>query len=233
MQAAYVEPAISPTPYLNQIIVRTTTVASTHRSLPEPTVYLVSANEQVHREVTESMEDLEIRVVSFFSEVEYLSTPRHDAAGCLVLDMELCGASGLEVQRRLLPGLHPPIIFVSSSCNIRSTVSAMKSGAIDFLTRPVDPQALAGSIRMAFQQDYRRRQKKIEQESLHQRLSLLTPREREVLRLVAQGHSSQGVAAILEVSPRTVETHRQHIMRKLGIHSVAGLTRFAMESGNL
>jgi FixJ family two-component response regulator len=229
MQVSYAEPSNSAISYRDQIISRSATVAFTDRNLAEETVYLVSGDQQVHREATESIEKLGIRMVSFFTAEGYLSSPRNDSAGCLILDMELCGTSGLEVQRRLLPGLHPPVIFVSNPCNIRSTVSAMKSGAIDFLTRPVDPQALAASIRMAFQQDYRRRQKKIEQESLHRRLSLLTPREREVLPLVVGGLLNKQSASLLDISEVTLQIHRSQIMRKMEAESLPDLVRMALK----
>jgi FixJ family two-component response regulator len=229
MQAAYVEPANSPIPSFNQIIGRSTMAAYTPGGPAEETVYVISGDEQVHREVSESLEDLGIRVVSFFSEEEYLSTPRQDAAGCLILDMQLNGTSGLEVQRRLLSGFHPPVIFVSNPCNIRSTVSAMKSGAIDFLTRPVDAHGLVASVRIALDQDYRRREKRAEMERLQQRLLRLTPREREVLPLVVGGLLNKQSASLLDISEVTLQIHRSQIMKKMAAESLADLVRMALK----
>jgi FixJ family two-component response regulator len=229
MRAAHVEPSDSAISDHNQIIHRSTTVALTHQNLAQDTVYLVSGDQQVHCEVAESIEKLGIGVVSFFSEKEYLSSPPNDSAGCLILDMELGSTSGLEVQRRLLPDVHPPVIFIGNPCNIRSTVSAMKSGAIDLLTRPIDPLALLASIRMAFEQDYRKRQKKMERESLHQRLSLLTPREREVLPLVVGGLLNKQAASLLDISEVTLQIHRSKIMRKMAAESLADLVRMALK----
>ncbi len=228
MQTAYVEPSISPILYRDQIPGRLTKDKLTHRVQAEETVYLVSEEEQVHREVTESLEEYEIEVVSLFSEAEYLSTPRNDAAASLILDMQLSG-SGLEVQRRLITGLHPPVIFISDPCDIRTTVSAMKWGAIDFLTRPVDPQALLAAIRTAFEQDFRRRQKRAELERLQRRLSLLTPREREVLPLVLGGLLNKQSASLLDISEVTLQIHRSQIMRKMAAESLADLVRMALK----
>jgi len=229
MQATYVELSNTAVSYRNDTVDRSTTVAFTHRQLAEETVYLVSGDEQVHRDATQFIEELGIRVVSFSSEEKYLSYPRNDSAGCMILDMELCGASGLEVQRRLLPGLHPPVIFVSNPCSIRSIVSAMKSGAIDFLTKPVDQKALLASIRMAFERDYRRQQKKREQERLQQRLSLLTPREREVLPLVIGGLLNKQSASLLHISEVTLQIHRSQIMRKMAAASLAELVKMSLK----
>jgi FixJ family two-component response regulator len=195
----------------------------------EEIVYVISGDEQVHREATESLEEVGIGVVSFFSEEQYLSTPRQDAAGCLILDMQLGGTAGLEVQRRLLSGSHPPVIFVSNPCNIRSTVSAMKSGAIDFLPRPVDAHALVASVRVAFDQDYRTRQKRAELTRLQQRLSRLTPREREVLPLVIGGLLNKQSASLLDISEVTVQIHRSQIMKKMAAESLADLVRMALK----
>jgi FixJ family two-component response regulator len=229
MQTAYVEPSTSPLPYRDHIGGRLTGDKFTHRGQADETVYLVSEEKQVHREVTESLEEFGIEVVSLFSEEEYLFSSRTDAAACLILDMQLCGSSGLEVQRRLLPGLHPPIIFVSDPCDIRTTVAAMKRGAIDFLTRPVDPQALLTAIRTGFEQDSRRRQKKAELDRLQQRLLLLTPREREVLPLVVGGLLNKQSASVLDISEVTLQIHRSQIMKKMAAESLADLVRMALK----
>ncbi|MBB5060899.1 FixJ family two-component response regulator [Granulicella aggregans] len=229
MQTAYVEPSTSPIPYRVQIASRLVEDIFTLSKQAEETVYLVSEEEQVHRETAEALEDLGIEVVSAFSEEEYLSMPRNDAAACLILDMQLCGNSGLEVQRRLLTGLHPPVIFVSEPSDTRTTVSAMKCGAIDFLTRPVDARALQAAIRTAFDQDYRTRPKKAELERLQRRLSLLTPREREVLPLVVGGLLNKQSASLLDISEVTLQIHRSQVMKKMAAESLADLVRMALK----
>ena len=229
MQTAYVEPSTYPILYRDQIGSRLASDRFTHREQPQETVYLVSEEEQVHRAVTDSLEEFGITVINLYSEAEYLSTPRNDAAACLVLDMQLRGNSGLEVQRRLMTGLHPPVIFISDPCDIRTTVSAMKWGAIDFLTRPVDPQAMLAAIRTAFDQDFRRRQKRAELDRLQRRLSLLTPREREVLPLVLGGLLNKQSASLLDISEVTLQIHRSQIMRKMAAESLADLVRMALK----
>jgi FixJ family two-component response regulator len=229
MQAAYVEPSNSPIPYCDQIVSRLVADKFTHREPAEETAYLISEDEQFHRESAEALEDLGIRVVSLFSEAEYLSIPRSDGAACLILDMQFRGNSGLEVQRRLTTGLHPPVVFVSDPCDIRTTVAAMKWGAIDFLTRPVDPRALLAATKTAFEQDKRRRQKKAELDSLQQRLSLLTPREREVLPLVVGGLLNKQSASLLDISEVTLQIHRSQIMKKMAADSLADLVRMALK----
>ena len=229
MQAAHVEPSNSSIPYSDQIVSRLVADKYTYREQAEETAYLISEDEQFQREAAEALEERGVRVVSFFSVDEYLSTPRRDAAACLVLDMQLCGSTGLEVQRRLPPGSHPPVIFVSDPCDIRTTVSAMKWGAVDFLTRPVDPLALLAAIRTAFEKDYRTRQKKVELERLQRRFSLLTPREREVLPLVIGGLLNKQSASLLDISEVTLQIHRSQIMRKMAAESLAELVRMALK----
>jgi len=229
MQTAYVEPSTSPLPYRDQIVGRLVADKFTHRQPAEETAYLISEEEQFHRETAEPLEDLGIRVVCLFSEEEYLSIPRRDAAACLILEMQLRGSSGLEIPCRLTTGLHPPVVFVSGPCDIRTTVAAMKWGAIDFLTRPVDPRALLAAIKTAFGQDKRRRQKKAELDRLQQRLLLLTPREREVLPLVVGGLLNKQSASLLEISEVTLQIHRSQIMKKMAAESLADLVRMALK----
>jgi FixJ family two-component response regulator len=229
MQAAYVESSDSQVSYRDQIVDRMAAIGFTHYEQAEQTVYLISEDRDANRETTEPLEELGIRVVSFSSVEEYLSTSRQDATGCLVLDMQHCGSSGLQVQRRLLQGVHPPILFVSDHCDIRTTVSAMKSGAIDFLTRPVGATALLVAIKTAFEQDLRTRQKRAELGRLQKHLALLTPREREVLPLVIGGLLNKQSASLLDISEVTLQIHRSQIMKKMAAQSLAELVRMALK----
>ena len=143
--------------------------------------------------------------------------------------MHLPDVDGLELQRRLAEKSHPPIIFISGKCDIPSTVQAMKAGAIEFLTKPVDPLALLSAVGTAFAQDRRLRQKKAELVKLQQRLRLLTPRERDVFPLIVGGLLNKQAAAMLGISEVTLQIHRSQVMRKMKAESFADLVRMAIK----
>ncbi len=168
-----------------------------------------------------------IKGVGLASASEYLNMVRRDAAACLILDMQLPDIRGLQL--RLSEGLHPPVVFISGECDIRSTVWAMKAGAMEVLSKPVDPSALIPAVRAAFAQDRRLRQRKAELAKLQQRLGLLTPREREVLPLIVGGLLNKQAAFLLGISEVTLQIHRGQVMRKMEAESFADLVRMAVK----
>jgi len=140
---------------------------------------------------------LDLEVVVFTSGREYLEHTRKDEAACLILDLLLPDMSGLDLQRQLAANGHPPVIFVSHHCDITSTVRAMKAGALEFFTMPVDPAALFDAIRTAMAKDRETRQTKAKLETLLKRYCLLTPREKQVLPLLAGGLLNKQAACLL------------------------------------
>jgi FixJ family two-component response regulator len=219
--------ASTPRPYLNHV----PSPALKHGET-EPcrdVIYLVDEDLQLRKEITEFFTALGMKVVSFASAVEYLAFAGRDTAACVILNIYLSDISGLELQRRLAERENTPVIFVSDRCDIPSTVSAMKAGAIEFLTKPVDLGALLAAIRLALAQDRKQRQRKAELAELQERLSQLTPREREVFPLVVGGLLNKEAASILGISEVTLKTHRGQVMRKMQAESFAELVRMAVK----
>ena len=152
-----------------------------------------------------------------------------EASGCLVLDVRMPGLSGLEVQDELnARGVAMPIIFITGYGDVPSAVRAMKGGAVDFISKPFDADALAERIREALRNDSERRAARCELAAAQARAATLTPREREVLERVAAGQANKRVAIELGVSERTVEIHRSHLMQKMGARHLAELVRLKL-----
>lgn len=188
-------------------------------------VYLVDGDGEDRREISSFLTALEIRVIAFASAAEYLDFTGTHTAACVILSLRLPDLDGLELQRRLARKGNPPAIFISDQCDIASTVCAMKAGAVEFLTKPLDLAALLEAITTAFAQDRRVRQQKAELASLQERFSTLTPREREVLPLIVGGLLNKQAASVLGITAFTVQVHRAQVMRKMGAQSFAHLVR--------
>jgi FixJ family two-component response regulator len=190
-------------------------------------VYLVDDDLAVREGVSELLASHGLNVISFASATEYMLHVREDTAACLVLDLQLPDITGLDLQSRLRRDHEIPIIFISGRGDIPSTVRAMKAGAIEFLTKPLDSPALLGAIRAALLRDVERRCEVVELTKLNSRFALLTPREREVLPLVAGGMLNKQAAATLGISEVTLQLHRGQIMKKMAANSFADLVRMA------
>ena len=163
----------------------------------------------------------------FTSGQEFLAFTRHDSCACLILDLKMPGLNGLEVQKLIAAQTTVPIIFLTGRGDIPSTVTAMKGGAIDFLTKPVDEIALLSSIERAFELDREYRKTAHERAGLLARYQSLTPREKQVLPLLVRGLLNKQAAGELGITEYTVQIHRGHIMRKMGADSFATLVRLA------
>lgn len=192
-------------------------------------VYLVDEDPNVRAEISEFLSALEMKVIAFSTASEYLDFDRSDSAACVILDVSLPDIGGLELQRRLAESSNTPVIFISDRFDVTAAVSAMKAGAIEFLTKPVDLPALVVAVRAALVQDRRQRQRKAEFAKLRERLSLLTPREREVLPLVVGGLLNKQAASVLGISEVTLQIHRSQVTRKMQAESFADLVRMAMK----
>jgi FixJ family two-component response regulator len=188
-------------------------------------VYLVDDEASVRDAITGLLETELVTVLSFESAPKFLEHRRTHAAGCLLLDLHLPEMSGLELQERLARTSSPPIVFISGRSDVPSSVRAMKRGAIEFLTKPVDSDALITAVRTAFARDRENRRHESELTEVQQRLSLLSPREREALPLIAAGFRNKQSAAMLGITQVTLQIHRGHIMRKMGTACFADLVR--------
>jgi FixJ family two-component response regulator len=167
------------------------------------------------------------RVKIFTSGQDFLDFSRRDSCACLILDLKMPGLGGLEVQKMISSKASIPVIFLTGRGDIPSTVRAMKGGAIDFLTKPVDEGLLLASVERALQQDRASRQEAMEHAKLMALYETLTPRERELLPLLASGLLNKQAAFELGITEYTVQIHRGHIMRKMQADSFATLVKLA------
>ena len=171
-------------------------------------------------------------VEAFASAQEFLARPGSEALSCLVLDLQLPGLSGLDLQKRLAEvEIEIPIVFLTGQGSIPASVQAMKAGAVEFLTKPFDAEELLNAIQQAIECDQRARQQHAEKRDLRNRYESLTAREQEVMRQVVSGLLNKQIAAELNISEFTVKVHRAHVMRKMLADSLAELVRMAEHLG--
>jgi FixJ family two-component response regulator len=197
-----------------------------------PTVFLVDDEPEVLKAVARLLRAEGIPVSAFSSPREFLDQVDPDAPGCLVLDMSMPGVSGLEVQRELeARGCHLPVIFLTGRADVPDTVRAMKGGASDFLTKPVEDEELLGAVRRAIEKDAVLRRERAEEALVRARLETLTPREREVLEHVVAGELNKQVAGRLGTVEKTIKVHRARVMEKMQASSLADLVRLARRVG--
>jgi FixJ family two-component response regulator len=190
-------------------------------------IFIVDDDARMREALSELLASLGWQAVAFGSAGEYIAYPRPDMAACQILDIELPDINGLDFQKQIADGGHPPIVFLTGHGNIPSSVRAIKDGAVDFLTKPFTERDLIGALRSAIERDRHTRQERAELEVLRQRLADLTPREREVLPLVVSGLLNKQAAAALGISEVTLQIHRSKVMQKMGAASLADLVRFA------
>jgi FixJ family two-component response regulator len=194
----------------------------------QPLVFVIDDDASVRDAVADLLRSVGLEVQSFVSSQEFLQSKRPDAPGCIVLDVRLPGPSGLEFQRTLSESnIHLPIIFISGHGDIPMSVRAMKSGAIEFLTKPLPEQELLDAVQTGIERDRARRQEAKVVAELRERFGSLTPREREVLAFVVTGRRNKQIAAQAKLSEMTVKVHRSQIMRKMRAKSLVDLVRMA------
>jgi FixJ family two-component response regulator len=198
----------------------------------QPVVFVIDDDQSVRDALAGLLRSVGLEVQSFGSTQEFLQSTRPDAPGCLVLDVRLPGRSGLDFQRELAESsMHMPIVFITGHGDIPMSVRAMKAGAIEFLTKPFHDQELLDAIQLGIERDRARRRDAATVAALWQRFDSLTPREREIMALVAAGRLNKQIAGDIEVSEITVKVHRGQVMRKMQAKSLAELVRMADQLG--
>jgi FixJ family two-component response regulator len=197
-----------------------------------PTVYVVDDEPAVLKAVARLLRSAGFRPETFGSAQQFIAQHQADTPGCLVLDVTMPGFTGLELQQWLAHTHDPlPIIFITAHGDVPTTVRAMKAGAADFLTKPVDEQALLSAVEYALRRDHELRAARARLASIRQRLDRLTPRERQVLEHVVSGQLNKQIAADLGTVEKTIKVHRARVMRKMGVVSLAQLVRLAQQVG--
>ena len=192
----------------------------------DPIVFVVDDDASVRDAVKRLISSVGLPVETFGSTQEFLSGKRPDAPACLVLDVRLPDASGLELQRELsAAGIHIPIIFITGHADVPMTVRAMKAGAVEFLTKPFRGQELLEAIQDAIAKDRLAWNERTQMKELRARYDSLTPREKEVLQLVASGLLNKQIGAELGTSELTIKTHRGRVMQKMCAESLADLVK--------
>ena len=195
--------------------------------LQDHVVFILDDDRRIREALSELLASWDMNVVSFGSAADYLAYPKPDVPACLVLDVQLPDINGLDLQSQLAHCDHPQIVFITGHGDIPSSVRAMKAGAVDFLTKPFKEAELMRAIHSALAQNREAKRKRAQLADLQQRLSSLTPREREVLPLVVSGLLNKQAAAELGISEVTLQIHRRSIMKKMGAESLADLVRIA------
>ena len=191
-------------------------------------VFVVDDDPLVRESVADLLCSGGFTVRTFGSAIDFLESKRPDLPACLILDVELPGLSGLDLQTELLKsGVEMPIIFLTGHGDIPMSVQAMKAGAVEFLTKPFQKEPLFSAVNEALLHDGEAHKERSETADLRNRLATLTPRERQVLQLVVTGLLNKQIAGELGITDLTIKAHRGRVVRKMGAGSLADLVRMA------
>jgi FixJ family two-component response regulator len=194
----------------------------------KPLVFVIDDDPSLCESLSDLFRSVGLRAATFGSTPEFLKSERPDCPSCLVLDVRLPGASGLEFQSELARAdIRIPIVFMTAYGDIPMTVRAMKAGAVEFLTKPFREQDMLDAVHAGLERDRSRREAGRKVAGTRARFEQLTPRERDILALVAAGLMNKQIAARIGISEITVKVHRGSVMRKMGAKSLADLVRMA------
>jgi len=196
---------------------------------PEPTVFVVDDDESFRRSVRWLLASVNLKVALFASAQDFLRVIRPGQTGCLVTDVRMPGVSGLELQQMMVGrDIRLPVIIMTAHGDVDMAVRAMKDGAMDFIQKPFNDQVFLDLVQKAVDESVRTERQRRRQIELRRRLDQLTPRERQVLDLIVDGHTNRAIAELLTISDKTVEAHRARVMDKTGAKSLAELMKIVM-----
>jgi FixJ family two-component response regulator len=191
-------------------------------------VYIVDDDPSIRSLLTKLVQSIELPVEAFASSQEFLSRARPEEPSCIILDVRMPGLSGLDLQERLVQsGIDIPVIFITGFGNVPQSVRAMKAGAVDFLEKPFENQALLDAVNRALERSRLALQHRSELREIRDRIKSLTPREYEVFVRIAAGLANKQVADTLAISEKTVKIHRARVMQKMQARTFAELVRMA------
>jgi len=198
----------------------------------EPMVFIIDDDPSALRGLTRLVRAAGFKVEAFTSAADFLAFGKLDGPGCIVLDVRMPEMTGPELQEQLGQDEYVmPIIFLSAHGDVLTTAEAMKKGAVDFLTKPIDRDDLLGAIRVSLAKDAENRAQRAEISSIREHIKTLTPREYEVMTYVITGMLNKQIAAELGISEETVKIHRGRVMQKLGTASTVELVRLCEKAG--
>jgi FixJ family two-component response regulator len=199
---------------------------------PQPIVFIIDDDISVREGISDLFRSVGIDVRTFASTQEFVNSKRPDAPGCIILDVRLPGRSGLDFQQTLGElGIRLPVIFISAHGDVPISVRAMKSGAMEFLTKPINEQQLIDAVQAGIELDRAGRQDNALATELRARFDSLSPREREIMSLVVSGKLNKQIGPQVGLSEMTVKVHRSHVMQKMRAKSLVDLVRMADKLG--
>ena len=197
-----------------------------------PTVFIIDDDPSARKGLSRLIRVAGFKVQAFAAAQDFLTSPHYDGPGCIVLDVQMPGLSGLDLQAELKKAqCNMPIIFISAHGDVPMTVKALKDGALDFLTKPVDREQLLNAIHDSLARDKAAREECAELEQIREHLTRLTPREFQIMTFVIAGKLNKQIAYKLGITEDTVKIHRGRMMTKMDMVSVAELVRLTMKAG--
>ena len=195
-------------------------------------VYIVDDDPSVRKAITRMFKSLGMRVASFATAREFMDSEREDVPGCLILDVQMPDQTGIELQEELVAhDVDLPIVFLTGHGNIPMTVQAMRTGAVDFLTKPLDQQQLIATVCQAIERHAQQRTTSAALRGFRQRVDSLSKREYQIMTLAVGGMLNKQIARRLGITEHTVKVHRGRVMNKTGASSIAELARLCERAG--
>lgn len=196
---------------------------------PDPTVFVVDDDAAVRRFLSSLIDSVGLNVETFASAQEFLDTYERGHAGCIVLDIRMPGMSGLELQRELAARhISIPVIILTGHGDVQIAVQTMKAGAFDFIEKPFNNELLLDRVQRAVAQQVHNNTDGVKRDEIADRMDLLTPRERQIMEMVANGEMNKLIAHRLGISEKTVEIHRSRVMEKMQARTLADLVRMVV-----